>query len=169
MAYITPKWQPSSTTLGDGVGNGTQLFANTGAGFQVAFDAASDDEFLFNLPLRDHQGVAYNGQDIALEICWALFSTAPSASDDVVWDIDYAFVKDDGTENPYTLVDGNLTDTIVVDARTADRKYRDTLSTMTGKVGATGLQVTLRRNSTGAGADSYSGTVDLYEVNFKLA
>ena len=165
MAYITTQpYKLPDITIGDGVTNGASIFANIGAGYQISFDATSDDEYLFNVTL----GSGYAGQDVALELCWLLFSTAPSASDTVIWEVDYAFVKSDGTEDAYTLADGNNVDAVVVDSFTADRKYDTTLTTMTGKVGAADLQITLRRNSIGAGADSYSGSADIYGLTLNL-
>lgn len=157
------EWQPPFIDLGSAFGSGAAALLNPGVGLQWSFDAVSDDEIVFNVDLVNN-GVAYDGSDLKLKIHWQIFSTAPGAGDTVLWEVDYAFVKSDGTDNPGTIVDGNLTDSIVVDAMTASRQYTNDLSTMTGKSGAKTLQITLRRNSSGGGADDYPNAADIFGI-----
>lgn len=157
------RWQPPQLTLGDIVTSGASLFANTGCGYQASFDASSDDEVLFNVPLRNG-GLDYDGSDLALKIDWKLYSTPPIIGSTVEWQIDYAFIKDDGTQDAYTLVDDSTSDVIDVQARDEDVMYSDILSTMSGVAGATVLLITLRRNSTGLGSDTYLNSADLYGI-----
>lgn len=161
----SPDWFPPNMTISDVATSGAALFGNT-AGYHISFDQSSDDAISFNLDLSSF-GVMYDGSDIALEISWSLFSSAPGVGDAVKWDVTYAFVKADGTENGYTISDGNFEDTIVVDARTADTVYLDQLSTMTGKADATQLQVSMFRNSQGVGADTYGNAADLFKIRLK--
>lgn len=163
VSAIQSQWQTPSLTLGDFLGNGAQFFLAAGAGYMATFDASSDDEIVCNIHLSN-LGVQYDGSNLRLHIHTQLFNTVPGPGDTVLWEVDYSFVKSDGTEDANTIVSGNNSDSIDVSARTANRNYGDVLSVMNGVEGASQLQITLRRNSSGAGADSYLGAVDIYAI-----
>jgi hypothetical protein len=152
-------WQPPSFTLGDGATSGVSVFANTGAGAYWSFDGASDDSWVGNIELSNN-GIDYDGSNLALVLRWKI-SSAPSASDDVEWVVDYAFTKDG--DNAQTEVTTN-TDNVVVDGETVDLLFSTQLSTMTGEANADVIQLTITRNSTGAGADSYNGDAELLAI-----
>lgn len=156
-------WSAPNVDIGSGVTSGASLFANVGAGFQVSFANNADNELLLSIPLS-HNSTAYDGSSLTLTLDWALFSTAPGGGDNVLWEVDYAFVKDDATQNPYTLMDATTSDDIDVSARTEDVMYSDTLSTMTGVTGAAVLLLTIRRNGMGGGSDAYGSSADIYGI-----
>ena len=162
-SIFVESWSAPNVDIGAGVANGASLFSNVGAGFQVSFANNSDNEYLLSIPLA-HNGISYDGSDLNLKLEWALFSTAPGAGDNVLWEVDYAFVKDDATQDPYTLLDATTIDDIDVSARTADVLYADTLSTMTGVAGAAVLLLTIRRNGQGGGSDVYGSSADVYGI-----
>jgi len=163
---LPASWRPPAITLGDLVANGATLYSNTGAGYQMSFDAASDDEALVNIHLSNN-GVAYDGSDVKIHLHSQLFATAPGGSDNVKIEIDYAFIKADGTQDAETLKDGTVVMDIDVSSRTEDLLYGDISGVLTGLAGASQLQLTIRRNSTGAGADSYSNAWDLYALEIE--
>lgn len=163
QASAAESWQPAPITLGDLTSSGATIFANTGAGYQISFDAASDDKVFLQKTL-DNSGIPYDGSNLALVLPWQLFSTAPLAGENVKWIVTYAFSKADGTENAESKVSGTDTNTIVVDARTANLLYQDQLITMIGLSGAKTLGVTVERNSTGVDADTYPNSTDWYGI-----
>jgi hypothetical protein len=97
---------------------------------------------------------------------WQLYVSAP-ATRNVIWEIDYAFVKADGTENGAIKV-SYVASTIDVNARTQNLSYEDQLPTMTGLVGAKYLNLTLRRKSTGFGADTYPNDADIFATKLVI-
>lgn len=156
-------WSPPHVTLNDFLNTGVTNFFNTSSGYHKSFDKAGDDEMVCNIALNS--GVtAYDGSDLAVIIYWQLFSAAPGGGDTVKWEMDYTLLTSGGTLNAESLVDGNLVDSIDISTRDADKLYSNQLSTMVGKTLATHLQFTLRRNSQGAGADSYNNAADVYAI-----
>jgi len=154
-------WIPPTLTLGDNATSGVGLFVNSGAGWQMSFDAGSDDDIYIEINLA-HNGIEYDGSDLKLALDNQLFNTAPVGGDNVKWSVRYAFVMGDGTEDAESKLSGSFEDTIDVSARTANRLYEDELSTMTGEAGAKVLGISLTRNSTGGGSDTYGNAVDLF-------
>ena len=160
MTYLTtPPAQEliAQLPLGSFLANGASAYLNTGAGYQLSFDAASNDEIVGQMAF--HQ---YSGEDLTVSICWQLFSTAPIGGDTVIWEIDYAFVLTG--DNAETKVSGTISYEIDVAARTADVLYMDSLPVLTGVANAKLLNLTIRRKSTGAGADTYASAADLFAV-----
>lgn len=156
-------WNPPSFAIGGWLSNGALAYLATGAGMMRTFDAMSNDEIVANLAL-EADGVPYDGSSLALRLSWAPFST-PDAGKTVKWEVDFAFLKDDGSENPYTKTSGATSDEIDLTGRTGQRQYVDVLSTMAGEAGATTLQITLRRLSQGPGADSFNDDADVFAID----
>lgn len=161
-ATVAPyKWSPPATTLGDGTANGSTVSLNLGAGTYVNFDAASDDEYLFNISL-DRNGIAYDGSDIDLEVYFMKFG---SSGGNIKWEIDYSFVS--VGEDAYLKRDGTLVNEVDVTALADQTLTNLVIGTVNGAVGSKILQITLRRNSTGAGADTYIGDAEVYGFNLE--
>jgi hypothetical protein len=153
-------WYPTSITLGDTIANGASAAASVGAGYYYTFDAASDDELLINIELQ-RNGLTYDGASLRLDIQNMLVG-AGGVGDTVLWELDYAFVNDG--DNAYTKVDGTVVNSVNVNGRASQIQFTDSLPTISGLAGSTQLQLTLRRNSQGAGADSFGGSVEVYAL-----
>jgi hypothetical protein len=154
-------WSPTALSLGDGILNGATASSNAGAGIYINFDAASDDEILYNVAL-DRNGVPYDGSNIDVELYWMKFGAAGGT---VGWELDYAFVN--LGDDAYTAVDGTVTNFVNVTALADQTLTSTVVGTISGPVGSKILQLTLRRNSTGAGADTYTGDAELYAFNLE--
>jgi hypothetical protein len=153
-------WTPPNMSLSNWLNNGTSSLANANAGFQKSFDAVSNDEMLSQIDLRNN-GIDYDGSGLSFKIVWQLFGTAPSGGDNVIWELDAVLVAngEDGDSKAAFLI----STTIDVSARTANQIYTDTLSaSLAGVAGAKFLGLTLRRRSSGGGADSYPSAVDVF-------
>lgn len=155
------EWIPTPIVLGAGVPNGVSEFSAQGAGHLFTFDPNNDDEVLFNIDL-EFGNIAYGGQALLFKVHWQLFS-APLPQHNVLWELDYAFVSN-GEDN-YSKLDGTEILDIPVGSRRNREQYTDTFAPISGVVGSQVLQLTLRRNSQGAGQDTYNGDVDLYAVS----
>lgn len=161
VGRVTTDWSPTALSLGDGVANGATLSLNSGAGIYVNFDSTSDDEYLFNVAL-DRNGVPYDGSNIVVELYWMKFGASGGT---VGWELDYAFTS--LGDDAFTAVDGTATNYVDVTALANQTLTSTNLATISGPVGSKILQLTLRRNSTGAGADSYNGDAELYAFNLE--
>ena len=159
-------WSPPSINIGSFFGNGASALANPNAGMQWTFDASSDDEILIQICL-DCGMVVYDGGDLALVLDWQAFTSAPGAGDNVKWEVDYVFLKNDGTEDADSKSATNNVDSIDISARDANKCYSDQLTDMIGVAGTRFLNITLRRNSQGGGADTYSNAADLFNIEIK--
>jgi len=161
VGRVTTDWSPTALSLGDGLANGATLFLNSGAGIYVNFDSTSDDEYLFNVAL-DRNGVPYDGSNIDVELYWMKFGASGGT---VGWELDYAFVN--LGDDAYTVVDGTVTNYVNVTALADQTLTSTVVGTINGTAGSKILQLTLRRNSQGAGADSYNGDAELYGFNLE--
>lgn len=161
IGRVTTDWSPTVITLGDGIANGTTTGLNAGAGVYITFDSSSNDEYLFNVSL-DRNGVPYDGSNIELEIYWMKFGATGGT---VLWEVDYAFVN--LGDDAYTLVDGTVTNSVNVTAL-ADQTLTNTIiGTISGTAGTKILQLTVRRRSSGAGSDTYTGATEMYGFNLE--
>jgi len=151
-------WKPPGFALGSVITSGVTAFNASGAGHLYTFDPNQDDEILLNVELS-HNGMDYDGSDIDISLVWQKFS---AGAGNVKWEMDYAFLED-GEDN-YTESDGTETNDITVTGRTAREQYTDTFGSISGPSGSTHLQLTIRRNGTGAGGDSYNGDADVYTL-----
>jgi hypothetical protein len=155
-------WSPPTKDLSAYLGNGANTLANANAGFQKSFSATANDEVLAEITLFNNN-VNYDGSDLQIRLRSQLFNTAPGGGDDVIWEVDYVFLQDgdDGDSKTATLI----SDTIDVSTRTANQLYTDVISTnLTGLSGAHTLGLTIRRRSSGGGADSYPSAVDVFGI-----
>ena len=153
-------WQPPSLTLSDMVHNGATLYVNTGAGYQVSFAPNVNNEILSNLHLNN-KGIVYDGSDLDIMLHYQLYVTSP-AGKNIQIEIDYAFVKTDGTQNAETVVTGTIVDNFSVDGKTENRLYAHTSSLIPGVLGANQLQLTIRRNGV---VDTYANAFDVYALH----
>jgi hypothetical protein len=153
-------WTAPNTGLSKWLNNGASSFLNANAGYHRTFSSTANNEIVAEIDLRSG-GIDYDGSGLSFKIHWQLFSTAPSGGDDVIWELDAVLLKDgdDGDSKVATAINT----TIDVSARNADQLYTDFLSaSLVGLAGAHTLGLTLRRRSSGGGADSYPNNVDLY-------
>jgi len=157
----TPEWFPTAITLGDGVTKRATLSLNSGAGIYIDFDASSDDEILFNISL-DRNGLAYDGSDIKVELYWMKFGASGGT---VKWELDYCFVSID--DDAYTKIDGQIVKEVDVTSLINQNLTNTAFDLISGPVGSKVLQLTVRRNSTGAGADTYTGSAEVYGFNLE--
>jgi len=161
LGRVTTDWSPTALSLGDGIRNGATASLNAGAGIYITFDASSDDEILYNVAL-DRNGVPYDGSNIDVKLYWMKFGASGGT---VGWELDYAFVN--LGDDAYTAVDGTITNFVNVTALADQTLTSTVVGTISGPAGSKILQLTLRRNSTGAGADSYNGDAELYGFNLE--
>jgi hypothetical protein len=153
-------WNAPHLNLADWLNNGASSLLNANAGFQKSFSATANDEIVNEVTLYNN-GLAYDGSGLSFRIHWQLFSVTPSPADTVIWELDAVLVAvgEDADSKTATLI----STTIDVTGRTPDILYTDFLSaSLVGLAGAKVLGLTLRRRSSGGGADSYSGIVDLF-------
>jgi hypothetical protein len=159
------QWYLTGITLGDFVGNGATAALAIGAGYYYNFQSSADDEIVANFGLTRNNEV-YDGSQVAFEIENMLVG-AGGVGDNVQWELDYAFISEG--DNAYTKIDGTIVDIVDVNGRASQISFKDQLSPISGPVGATHLQITLRRNSVGPGSDSFGGDVEVYGVsNIKI-
>lgn len=160
---IDTKWRPPVLSAADHLSNGVIHYVNTGAGYQISFPEAVISNIYFHVQLN-HDGLIYDGSDLALQLESSLYNDNPSGKN-VKWQVKYAFVKADGTENWFTKLDATNIDTIDVTGRTPNMTYTDILTTMNGVVGAEQLLISLSRISANPGADTFTQNVDLYKYD----
>lgn len=163
LGRIDTSWSPTAISLGSGETSGASLSLSSGAGYYANFDSSSDDELLFTIGL-ERNGLPYDGSALILDLFWMKFGASGGT---VGWELDYYFAKNGS--NSYTGVDGTVTNFVDVTARTNQIQYTDSMPSISGTAGDTQLQLTLRRNSTGGGSDTYSGDAELYGINIKKA
>jgi hypothetical protein len=157
----TPEWFPTAITLGDGFTNRATLSLNSGAGIYIDFDASSDDEILFNISL-DRNGLVYDGSDLKVELYWMKFGATGGS---VKWELDYSFISIG--DDAYTKIDGQIVKEVNVTALTNQNLTNTMFDVISGPVGSKVLQLTVRRNSKGAGADTYTGSAEVYGFNLE--
>lgn len=154
-------WYPTAISLGSSVQSGATLALASGAGYYIIFASSSDDEILLNIGLS-RNGSNYDGSALQIELNWMVFG-ATGGGDNVKWELDYYFGID-GSDS-YSGTDGTVTNDVDVSARTSQIQYTDVLPSISGTAGDTHLQLTIRRNGTGPGSDSYSGDAEIYGIN----
>jgi hypothetical protein len=153
-------WNPPNISIGQWLNNGASSFANTNAGFHRSFSQVANDEILTEVTLRNN-GNDYDGSVLSFRIHWQLFNTTPTGGDNVIWELDAVLVAN--TENAEAKTATLISTTIDVSARSANQLYTDTLSaSLAGLAGAKILGLTLRRRSSGGGADTYPSACDVY-------
>lgn len=162
-AYTTggSAWRGMDIALDSWLSNGASTLLNGNAGFQKSFSGTANDAVVAQIPL-DHENVAYDGSGLFIRLSWQLFVTAPSPGDTVLWRLRYVFVApgEDGDTLAATQVDTS----IVLTGRSANQIYVDDLPVMTGSVGDKFLGMTLTRISSGAGADTYPSSADVFSI-----
>jgi hypothetical protein len=154
------EWNPIGMILGAFTTNGVSPFSTAAAGYFYSFNNNQDDEIRGNIDL-DRNGLTYSGEALLVHLHWQLF-TAPGAGDNVLWELDYAFVSS-GDDN-YAKIDGTQILDIPVGGRNQRQQYTDVFAPITGAPGAQVLQLTIRRNGQGPGSDNYGGDADLYSI-----
>ena len=159
---INSDWKPNSIPLGSLLASGASFFVNGGAGIYVSMSSTADDAVLFNDSLNK-SGSTYDGSDLALILHCRIASNG-TASDTVGLLLDYAIVKDG--DNTTTTVTNVAQVDYDVSAEVQDIQFDIQLTTMTGVVGADSIMITVTRNSTGAGADSYGGNFEIIGLEF---
>jgi len=152
-------WSPTALSLGDGISNGATLSLSSGAGYYANFDAASNDEYLFNVELP-RNGLHYDGSNIVIDIDWMKFGASGGT---VIWEIDYAFCEDG--DDAYSKQDGTLSETVNVGSLSNQVLTTTTFNAISGVAGARTLQLTVRRRSSGGGSDTYTGVAEMYGFN----
>lgn len=156
-------WLPPSLDNSNFASLGASIVQNTGAGVHYVFDAASDDQIFGSINLHNNN-IAYDGSDIQLVLSYQLSGSAIAPGDNVIFNFSYSLVRADGTENANTKVT-TVIHTINVESLTLDVLYTEAFPTITGLTSADILNITLERNSTGAGADTYDGDFNLFAMN----
>lgn len=154
-------WQPPEINLGSLLTSGATFIINTGsAGVYLSFSGVADDTVFFNTSLDNH-GNAYDGSNIKIRLHWRI-QTNGGVGDTVGWVLQYALYK----ANDITSAGSTTVAQQDVDVSTwlADQLKSTDLATMTGVATADVLMITLTRNSSGAGADSYAGNAELLGI-----
>lgn len=157
-------WRPNSIPLGGLLTSGATFFINGGAGVYLSFDGSSDDTMFFNDTLNK-SGKLYDGSDLALKF-YGRLQTDGSGGDTVGWVVLYAFTKDgDNTNTMFTAIPQQ---DVNVSGELQDIEFDITLGTMTGVMGADQILITVFRNATGTGADSYPNNYELTSLEFEI-
>lgn len=159
----TSTWRPNSIPLGSLLASGATYTINTGsAGVFISFSGTADDTIYFNDTLNK-AGLDYDGSDLAIKIHMRI-PTNGGAGDTVGWVLTYALYSNgDITNTGSTTLSQQNVD---VSTWLADEQNEVTLGTMTGVSGADTIMITLTRNSSGAGADAYSGAAEVLALEF---
>ena len=147
-------WEPENVDLGSLLTTGATFFIGGGAGIYLSFSGGIfDDDAYFNKVLRNN-GIDYDGSDLAIILHWRLSSNG-GGGDTVGWIVEYSVTK--VGDNSATAVTSIAQQNVDVSSELQGIDFITQLGTMTGVVGGEKLMVTLTRNSTGTGADTYSG------------
>ena len=154
-------WSPPPLALGSGFTNGATVAASAGAGAYINFSQGADNEFLIGIGLNNN-GLEYDGSPITLEIEWMKFGIGVGT---VNWEIDYAFVN--LGDDAYSTIDGTLVESADVTLLGNQVLTTTSFIPISGTAGDRILQLTFRRNSIGAGADTYTGEAEIYGLNTK--
>jgi len=154
---IEDGWKPNSVPLGSVLSSGATFFVNGGAGVYLSFSGTADDSMLFNDSLSKG-GNMYDGSDLKLKLHWRL-SIDGGVGDTVGWIVDYAILKDG--DNATTTITTIAQNNIDVSGELQDILFETTLGLMDGVANGEMIMLTLIRNSTGAGADSFSGNAEI--------
>ena len=140
-------------------GVGTVFVLNTGAGLYASLSGTTDDKISFNTILNNN--VAYDGSNLKIRLHARLSSNA-GAGETVGLLLDYAFIK--VGDNSNTEVTNVAQQNEVVTGKLTDIEFNIDLATMTGEAGAHSLQISITRNSTGGGSDTYAGNLRVVGV-----
>lgn len=155
-------WQPPAINIADGLFIGVSVFRSSGAGLLFTFDAASDDEASFNIPLKNN-GIDYDGSDLKIVLLYQIPANG-GGGDTVKLDVDYALIGvGDNADSEVT----QFTDELDVSAILATTTTEHETTTLTGEINAKVLQLSIERNSTGVGADTYGNDFDLIGIEIK--
>ncbi len=156
-------WNMNDVSLGDGATSGVGLFRAGAGGIQYVFDGGSDDEWSCDIELADN-GIPYDGSDLKLTVKYQLAEN-PSAGNTVEFQVQYAFMDaGDDSDGAGTT----FTDSIVQTGRVVGEVYSDELPTnLIGVAGKTFLQISIMRDSLGAGSDTYPGSIWIVEFVFE--
>lgn len=151
-------WVPPTVDIRDWVGNGSQEAINTNIGFHREFRQNKNDELRGNTNLF-FGPLAYDGSDLFVRIIWQLTSS-PVSGKTVKWDLDFALVKADGTEDAETKSNGALTTgEIDISSFTPNRLVTTDFPVMDGELNAVLLEMNLSRDGS---TDSYNKVVHLF-------
>jgi len=153
-------WEPNDVPLGSLLASGASFFLNGGAGVYLSMSGTADDAFVLNSPLNN-AGFLYDGSDLSIKLHCRL-SSSGGVGDTVGLLLDYAVVKA-GDNSTTTVTNVAQVDTDV-SSEVADINFSIQMSTMTGVASGTTLMVTVTRNSTGAGADSFGGNLEIISL-----
>jgi hypothetical protein len=155
----SPTWTPSQVSLGNGVTSSVSIFRAVAGGVQYAFGPTVDAEWSANIPL-DNLAI-YDGSNLKLQIIYQL-SAAPSGGDTVEFEVEYRFSNTgDNSDGGGTI----FTDAVVQTGRTTEVLYTDLLPTaLVGVSGKKFLQLSVMRDSSGGGADSYGGSIWITDI-----
>jgi len=161
IGRIFNTWLPPSISLGTLLVYGASFFVNGGAGVYLSLDGTSDDTIFFNHSLRTPSGISYDGSNIAIRLHCRLSSNA-SAGNTVGLVLSYAII---GTgDNSTTTVTNVAQQNVDVTGILQDIDFEITLATMSEAAGKNDLLCTITRNSSGAGADSYAGDLEIIGI-----
>ena len=150
------QWLPNSVPLGSVLPSGATFFINGGAGVYLSFSGTSDDAVYYNDSLT--KGLPYDGSDLAMKLHCRLSSNGV-VGDTVGLIVDYAITKNG--DNTTTTVTNIPQQNVDVSTELQDIEFDIVLGTMTGVLGGETLMFTLTRNSSGAGADTYAGNLEV--------
>ena len=149
-------WQPPVVPLGSVLENGVGTFFNNGSGIFYSLDNTGDSTIYFNCVLKSVAGVEYDGSNLAVK----LICRKSIAGNGTVGLILSSSILKDG-ENSQTKVTISPQQDTVVDGWTANLQNNIILPTINGVIDGKVLQVSIERNSGGAGADTYNGDLNI--------
>jgi len=134
----------------------------TGVGVYELLLNSADSNVEYSCPLQ-FEDVPYDGSTVRLVVYIELVSNG-GGGDNVKWIANYAFLElgDDGRTKSATL-----NDTTDVSSINADELTRVEIGTISGNAGAFVLNITLTRDSTGGGSDSYPDDVKLWALRLE--
>lgn len=155
-------WQPPQIQLYAIATSGAIYAFNTGVGMYISMSGgAFDNKIIFNLYLKDGNGINYDGSTIKINIHCRISSNGV-AGNTVGLILDYAFIK--VGDNSMTKVTNVAQQNVNVSSRLQDIEFEISLADMTGVALDDTLQVGITRNSNGGSADTYPGNLRITAI-----
>jgi hypothetical protein len=167
VGRISTDWSPNSIPLAAILTIGSSFIVNgtgIGTGVILSMSGSADDRFFFNDNLNKSNN-AYDGSDLAL-IMHGRLSANGGVGDNLKFNVNYAFVKDG--DNSQTASTSIAEQTVDVSSELQDIDFEIELGTMTGVVGADTVLITVERNASGAGQDTFSGQWEIISLQWRI-
>jgi hypothetical protein len=155
----TPVWTPPPVDIGAVNRSGASQVTSAGAGWSLRFGRNGNHEIELQVALF-HGGLVYDGAGVTPVLGFA-FRDPAGPGDNVIWSLKHAWIRA-GSDDPDAVLDGTNVDTIDVSGLAAGQLHIQPLTALPGKPGAVLLALTLGRQSSGPGSDTFNEHVYLH-------